>query len=156
MSVISAIWRLARGQFAMIPAELNPRATGASNNTRLDRYPGLFQAAATALPRARQVLSFGCSTGEECATLSGYFPNAHIVGADINVANLAIARRRFNSPQIEFVNSEDRRLTLLAPFDAIFCMAVLRIPHGYKKEFRARVIARYPFARFEGECPDRC
>jgi Methyltransferase domain len=129
----------------MIPAELNPRAQTASNRTSLDRYPELFKAAATALPKARRVLSYGCSTGEECATLRSYFPNADILGADINRVNLALARRRFNRPQIQFVHSDDRRLTQLAPFDAIFCMAVLRIRYPHQ----SRAIAKYPFARFE-------
>ena len=147
MGILGAIRRLGRGQFVMIPAELNPRAQTASNRTSLDRYPELFKAAASALPAARRVLSYGCSTGEECATLSNYFPHAEIVGADINRVNLAIAHRRFDWPQIQFVHPDDRRLTQLAPFDAIFCMSVLRTP--YRRRHKSRAIAAYPFARFE-------
>lgn len=149
MSILGAFRRLGRGQFAMIPAELNPRAQTASNRTALDRYPELFRTAATTLPEARRVLSFGCSTGEECATLSNYFPKADIVGVDINRANLRLARRRFDRPRIQFVHSEDGRLTQLAPFDAIFCMAVLRTRGAARNKFRARAIAAYPFSRFE-------
>ena len=31
-----------------------------------------------------KILSFGCSTGEEVATLSKYIPHGSIVGVDIN------------------------------------------------------------------------
>lgn len=148
MGIFGAVRRLARGQFAMVTAELNPRAQTPSNRTWLNRHPELFRAAAAALPEARRVLSYGCSTGEECATLSKYFPKADIVGADINRANLMLARRRFDWPQIQFVHSEDRRLTQLAPFDVICSMAVLRTPYDKRRD-TSRAIAAYPFARFE-------
>jgi hypothetical protein len=47
------------------------------------------------------------------------------------------------SDRIRFVYSSDRTLTRLAPFDVVFCMAVLRAP---KKQQR---LGNYPFALFE-------
>ena len=81
----AALTRLWRGQFSMALAELHPRATTGSSRTTLDRYPELFRAASQQMPDATRILSYGCSTGEECATLTRYFPAAEIVGTDINL-----------------------------------------------------------------------
>lgn len=121
-----ALRRLWRGQFANAFAELHPRAANASNRTALNRYPEIFAAAAQAVPNARRILSFGCSTGEECASLSLYFPAAQIIGADINCLNVWRARQKVRLPNIQFIYSRDATLAALAPFDAIFAMAVFR------------------------------
>jgi len=47
------------------------------------------------------------------------------------------------SDRVRFVYSSDRTLARLAPFDVVFCMAVLRAP---KKQQR---LGNYPFALFE-------
>jgi hypothetical protein len=59
-----------------------------SAKTAFNRYPQIFAGAAHAAPNARRILSFGCSTGEECATLKMYFPQAKVVGADLNPVSL--------------------------------------------------------------------
>ena len=64
--------------------------------TFVDRYPRIFtfvkdQLANTAAPR---LLSFGCSTGEEVFTLRRYFPQAEIVGIDINPRSIAHCRKQ--------------------------------------------------------------
>jgi trans-aconitate methyltransferase len=97
----------------------------------LNRYPEIFGAAVAALPNAQKVLSFGCSTGEECVTLSSYFPGALIVGADINPMNLWKARKH-RSDRVRFTYASDRTLRRMGPFDAVFCMAVLRTPKRKK------------------------
>src|SRR5262245_40070421 len=99
----AALTRLWRGQFSMALAELHPRATTGSSRTTLDRYPELFRAASQQMPDATRILSYGCSTGEECATLTRYFPAAEIVGTDINLWSLARARKHFSSERIRFV-----------------------------------------------------
>ena len=94
--------------------------------TEYDRYPTLFRAIAELPdldPRAR-ILSFGCSTGEEVATLREYFPRATIVGCDINTAALREAQPRYAERDVSFVTPET--LTSAERFDAIFCMAVLQ------------------------------
>ena len=107
------------------------------NDTRPDRYPGIFRFAQAALetdPHAGRppvLLSFGCSTGEEVFTLRRYFPAARIKGIDINPGNIATCRRRLAElvdPEISFVCAESVAAEADGVYDAIFCMAVLR--HG--------------------------
>ena len=117
-------------------ASLHPRCHQAPNKTALNRYPEIFSAAAEAVPDAKRILSFGCSTGEECVTLADYFPNAQIVGTDINPVNLLEARR-YRSERVRFVYASDLTLSGYGGFDAVFCMAVLRT---WKRD--------YPFDRF--------
>ncbi len=52
--------------------------------------------------------------------------------------------------QISFVRSSPQALTRLAPFDAIFCMAVLqRTPHQIEERGLTSLRRIYPFARFD-------
>jgi hypothetical protein len=108
---------------------------------RAQSLSGNFRGPAAAAPDARRILSFGCSTGEECVSLAEYFPKSEIVGAEINVLSLVKAWKK-RSDRIRFVYSSDRTLTRLAPFDVVFCMAVLRAP---KKQQR---LGNYPFEVF--------
>ena len=59
-----------------------------------ERYPELFDLAASIAPDAGRLLSFGCSSGEELEALRRRFPKAEIVGAEINprLRKLAAAR----------------------------------------------------------------
>jgi hypothetical protein len=74
-------------------------------------------------------------------SLAEYFPKAQIIGAEINVLSLLKAMKK-RSDRIRFVYSSDRILTRLAPFDVVFCMAVLRTSK------RRRIAHHYPFDRF--------
>jgi len=101
--------------------------------TSIDRYPETFQQVRSLLEDGASVriLSFGCSTGEEVFSLRRYFPQAEIVGLDINPFNVAVCRFRR-------LKAGDRRMTFAvasstdqeanASYDAIFAMAVFR--HG--------------------------
>src|SRR5262245_45714230 len=124
---------LKRGKFAKVASLLHPGCHQGPNRTALNRYPDVFAAAAAAAPDARRILSFGCSSGEECVTLAEYFPKAEIVAADINPVILLQARKR-RSDRIRFVYASDRILSGLGGFDAIFCMAVLRSAGHYPFE----------------------
>jgi hypothetical protein len=130
-----------RRNFTKIVALLVPGCHQGPNKTALNRYPEIFAAAAAAAPDAQRILSFGCSTGEECVTLANYFPTAQIVGTDINPLNVLKAMKHRND-RIRFVYSMDRILKRFGGFDAVFCMAVLRTPK------RKRIAEHYPFARF--------
>ena len=57
-----------------------------STRTAMDRYPRIFSESRDYFGNQKKlkILSFGCSTGEEVMTLRRYFPNAVIVGAEIN------------------------------------------------------------------------
>jgi SAM-dependent methyltransferase len=102
-------------------------------DTRMDRYPGIYAAAAhlshsirTRMgDRSLRLLSFGCSTGEECFSLRAYFPDDEIFGCDINTAVLATARRRQLHGGTTFFHSSDHALRQHGPFDMVFCMSSL-------------------------------
>jgi hypothetical protein len=118
----------------------------------MDRYPAEFAAARQffAGRKSVKILSYGCSTGEEVLTLRRYFPHAAIVGAEINPVRLAKCRSLAVDDGITFIPSEPVLLEKHAPFDAIFCMAVLqRRPH-LVIENDVRDISRfYPFKHFD-------
>jgi trans-aconitate methyltransferase len=112
---------------------LHPGCHRGPNRTALDRYPEVFAAAAAAAPDARRILSFGCSSGEECVTLAEYFPKAEIIGADINPVILLQARKH-RSDRIRFVYASDRILSGLGGYYSNFSMAVLRRAWHYPFE----------------------
>lgn len=93
-----------------------------SKRTWTDRYPEIFTECQV-LMQPKKILSFGCSTGEECASLSLYFPDAEIHGADINEDAIAEAQDKF--PQFRFMHSYYENLAMHGPYDAIFAMNVL-------------------------------
>ena len=93
-----------------------------SKRTWTDRYPEIFAQCQT-LMKPKKILSFGCSTGEECASLDLYFPDATIYGADINDDALAEAQDKF--PKFTFLQSYYENLAAYGPYDAIFAMNVL-------------------------------
>ncbi len=94
----------------------------------MDRYPRIFAACRDYFGGAPdlRILSYGCATGEEVLTLRRYFPAATIVGAEINEYCLAVARRHAVDDRIAFIESDSAAIRSRAPFDAIFCMAVLQ------------------------------
>ena len=115
--------------------------------TSEERYPELFDLAATLAPDAKRVLSFGCSTGEELISLRRRFSKAEIVGAEINPRSRAIAVRRV---------SADTRSAVIPPkaldgtFDVIFALSVFqREPHKIAEMELEDLSEFYPFARFD-------
>lgn len=99
--------------------------------TSADRYPHLFafvQRALAGNPRPH-ILSFGCSTGEEVATLREHFAEAQITGLDIHRGHIAACRRWLRLRQdtrIQFRLAGSTAAESDAAYDAIFCLAVLR------------------------------
>lgn len=98
-----------------------------TSTTAHDRYPEIFGALQELIidDESVRILSFGCSTGEECQTLRSYFPQATIVGIDINRGNLRQARRQNKDPRIKFYHSADPEVERLPPFTIILAMSVL-------------------------------
>ena len=101
--------------------------------TAPDRYPRIFDFARAHLADAPepQILSFGCSTGEEVFSLRRYFPRAAIRGLDINPLHIAICRARRRSAgdaAMLFAVASSAEQEPAGMYDAIFCMAVFR--HG--------------------------
>jgi SAM-dependent methyltransferase len=98
-----------------------------------DRYPGIFRFARDDIGDGpdRRLLSFGCSTGEEVFALRGYFPEAEIVGLDIDRRRIAVCRRRLAvrpDPAIRFAVAGSAAGEPADHYHAIFAMAVFR--HG--------------------------
>jgi len=102
-------------------------------DTFLDRYPQLFRFVREQIGDAdgHQILSFGCSTGEEVFTLRRYFPLSNIKGIDINPRSVRSAQRRLKEVQDPKIVFDVATSTSREPSDrynAVFCMAVFR--HG--------------------------
>lgn len=123
-----------------------------SNFTMRDRYPNLFSNAQKIMQGRKElkILSYGCSTGEEVFTLREYFPDAAIVGIDINKSNIKKANRTNNDRNILFSHTIEKTLFEEGPFDLIFALAVLqrtenRNPDTYDST------PYYPFEKFNAK-----
>ena len=120
-----------------------------SGYTEEDRYPGLFDLAARTRPDAARILSFGCSTGAELAALRRRFPEAAIVGAEIDARSRALARRRMAGDAATSVVPPER---IEGRFDLIFALAVLQVqPHRVAEAGIEDLSEIYPFARFDAQ-----
>lgn len=129
--------------------------------TAMNRYPMIFSACRTYLHNRTnlKILSFGCSTGEEVLTLRHYFPDATIIGAEINQYSLEIARKRCLDNKMTFINSTSEEIAKHGPYDAVFCMAVFQRTPQFIAERGIKDLSRiYPFHRFEKQiCElDKC
>ncbi len=131
-------------------------------HTLPDRYPWLFDFAATALedvPSPR-LLSFGCSSGDEVFSLRRRLPTAAVKGLDINPRNIAACMARSRSLEDDGLTFEVGSSACNEPsghYDAIFCLAVLC--HGDLTVMRARRSEPlFRFADFERAAVDlaRC
>lgn len=88
--------------------------------TRKNRYPNIFKTCAEISPKNSQIMSFGCSTGEECETLRSYFPDADIIGIDSGFGNIEIAKQKNQDSKIHY----DYNIKHYDKFNLIFCMSV--------------------------------
>jgi 2-polyprenyl-3-methyl-5-hydroxy-6-metoxy-1,4-benzoquinol methylase len=110
---------------------LRPRVPGRFqpyNHTLPDRYPWLFDVARRQLQdiAAPDLLSFGCSRGDEVFTLRRYFPAATIRGIDIDPANIAACEARATEGDaLSFAVGATTAAEPDGRYDAIFCLAVL-------------------------------
>jgi SAM-dependent methyltransferase len=117
--------RTRRSLAASRPGQFQPYS-----HTLPDRYPWLFEFVTESLGKgsACQLLSFGCSRGDEVFTLRGYFPSANIKGIDISPRNIQVCRERARQQQMSGVSFGVAADTFTEPaqhYDAIFCLAVL-------------------------------
>lgn len=98
------------------------------NSTSYNRYPNIFSETKQYFLKNNskiKILSYGCSTGEECFSLREYFPEAVIVGLDIDVKNLEICKSKNQDSNIIFLESTTKNIEHNGPYDIIFCMSVL-------------------------------
>lgn len=97
-----------------------------SNQTKENRFPKIFARAKELKPDAKRILSFGCSTGEECFTLAETFPEAEIVGIDIS--NYSIQKARADNKFKDRVFFHDEigatgKYDLVTSLMVLFCMS---------------------------------
>ncbi|EGF93582.1 methyltransferase domain protein [Asticcacaulis biprosthecium C19] len=121
-----------------------------NTHTQLGRNAEMMRLAANHLGAEAplRALSFGCSDGSECLDFAKVFPNATVVGADVDAKALATARA-LNHPRIQVVLSTPANIAPLGPFDVIFAMNVLCI---YPQTDGLPDIAQaYPFDKFDEE-----
>lgn len=99
-----------------------------STFTKLNRYPTIFKICKDYIKndKTRNILSFGCSTGEEVYTLRKQFPHSIIYGTDINKYCLKKAKKNFNHPNNIFLHSLSKEFKKLTNLDIIFCLAVFQ------------------------------
>ncbi|WP_066661033.1 class I SAM-dependent methyltransferase [Sphingomonas sp. CCH9-H8] len=116
-----------------------------------DRYRGLFRLTQQLLAErsAPRILSYGCAAGEEVVSLRAYFPDALLVGAEINPILLRTCRKLPADPQRHFVRSTPEQIAAYGPYDAIFAMAVFtRRPSEVEARGFTNIASHYPFAPF--------
>jgi SAM-dependent methyltransferase len=123
-----------------------------SNYTEHDRYPDLFLACQNLMGERESItiLSFGCSTGEEVFTLRNYFPNATIIGVDINKHNIKKAARHNRDTNIHFSHHVKESLSKYGPFDIIFALAVFQRTEN-RDENIIESTHIYPFEKFNAK-----
>ncbi len=127
-----------------------------SHFTLYDRYPHLFAFAKSYFEKKNHksvnILSYGCSTGEECFSINEYIKNANIIGVDSSLKVLAKAREHNTHSNIRFLESTPENIHKNGPYDLIFAMAVFcRWPSSnYYKD----ISHLYPFKRFEENITD--
>ena len=120
--------------------------------TCMNRYPVIFSACKDYLKDKENIniLSYGCSTGEEVVTLREYFNNATIIGAEINSHSLEVCRSRNLDNKIKFIVSKESEISKYGKYDAVFCMAVLqRTPDAITSQGITSLKKIYPFEKFE-------
>lgn len=120
--------------------------------TAYDRYPEIFRACQQhfADQKDLKILSFGCCTGEEVVSLRNYFPEASIVGAEINKRSLKICKARKLDTKVKFIYSTHENIMEQGPYDLVFCNAVLeRLPMLIQKDGVQNLREHYPFDKFQ-------
>ena len=111
-----------------------------------ERYPELFDLVAGLSPDAKRILSFGCSTGEELVSLRRRFPDAEIIGVELNSRSMRIAARRITADHRSSIHSR----TPGSAFDLVFALAVLqREPHKIAEMDVEDLSLFYPFEKFD-------
>ncbi|TWB59435.1 class I SAM-dependent methyltransferase [Nitrospirillum viridazoti] len=121
--VMKTPMRLLRG---LGPWRRSPRRFQPFSYTAPDRYPWLFTFVRDRLGDGpdRRLLSFGCSVGQEVASLRRLFPQARLKGIDIDPRNIAEARA-LRLPGVDFAVGDSTAGEDEGAYDAIFCLAVL-------------------------------
>lgn len=95
-----------------------------SNATSYDRYPTIFKYLSNVFEEKADILSYGCSSGEEVLTLNDlYFKNSNIFGFDVdttilNKAKNVVSKSKYNNTIRILNHIKDLK------FDIIFAMSI--------------------------------
>lgn len=110
-----------------------------SHMTSEERFPKIFDSAKTLQPDAKRVLSFGCSTGEEAQALAKRFPNAEIVGVDIDYSSVSSARKKNKLPNVHFHTAlgATGKYDVVTALQVFFCMEKPIPPDRWTKTLRS-------------------
>lgn len=92
-----------------------------SHMTRENRFPKMMESAKQMKPDARRILSFGCSTGEEVFSLASTFPDAEIVGVDLDYYSISRARKQNKENRVYF----HTEVGATGKYDLVTCFMVL-------------------------------
>lgn len=119
-----------------------------ASTTELNRHPDIFNFLKVKYKNKNiKILSFGCSTGEECVSLNKYLPNASILGIDINKKSLAKAKQNNSNQNISYKYCEPNKISNLGEFDVVIAISVLcKHPEA---EYLNNLSKIYPFKRYE-------
>lgn len=89
-------------------------------NTGINRYPEIFRYCHEVNQAPKNILSFGCSSGEEVETLAMFFGNSNIYGVEINDRMLETCRLKF----LYIDRIKTSKIIYDVGYDFIFCMSV--------------------------------
>jgi trans-aconitate methyltransferase len=95
-----------------------------SNATSYNRYPDIFNEVTEHVSDnpMTQILSFGCSIGKECTSLSEiYFKQSKISGFDVHESIIRNNILSNTNPRITYFNDSSK----LIEYDLVFVMSVL-------------------------------
>jgi hypothetical protein len=122
-----------------------------STFTKLKRYPVIFKICKDYInikdDKTINILSFGCSTGEEVNSLRELFPHSIIYGVDINKYCLRKAKKNFKHPKNIFLHSLSKEFKNLTNLDIIFCLAVFQNSEN-RNNYEIKK-SSYPFSKFQ-------
>ncbi len=119
-----------------------------ASTTEYNRHPDIFDFLKLKYKKESiKILSFGCSSGEECISLNKYLPNASILGVDINKKSLEKAKKINNNKNIIYKYCEPKDICNLGEFDVVIAISVLcKHPEA---EYLNDLSKIYPFKRYE-------
>ncbi|MEM6489304.1 MAG: class I SAM-dependent methyltransferase [Pseudomonadota bacterium] len=126
-----------------------------STATLFNRYAEVFRVLRASVEMAHgpslrgadlRILSFGCSTGAEMLTARAYFPDATILGCDVDETALGVAAEALEEDGGRVFASDAATIAALAPFDIVLANAVLCV-HPLKREIED-LTPMFPHSRF--------
>ena len=119
-----------------------------ASTTEFNRHPDIFNFLKVKYKNENiKILSFGCSSGEECMSLNKYLPNASILGIDINKKSLAKAKQNNRNQNISYKYCEPNKISELGEFDVVIAISVLcKHPEA---TYLNELTKFYPFERYE-------